>query len=74
MAKIHKQEKKIYQGCAVETLCEGPCSEQHRKVYDPTRKDVVVCPAYYKFTYEKPRRRPGSRKRSTKKLVMRELR
>jgi hypothetical protein len=75
MSKLHKVEKEIYEGCAVQLLCEGSCRYEHRKVYDPVTKNVKICPAYYRFTFEKKRHRPGSRKRSQKgKLVMRELR
>jgi len=75
MAKLHKVEKKIYEGCAVQVLCDGTCRYEHRKVYDPETKKVTICPAYYKFTFEKKRSHPGSRKRGQKgKLVMRELR
>ena len=46
MAKIHKVPGKIYEGCAVETLCEGLCKKQHKD----------DCPAYYRFTYDKRKR------------------
>lgn len=73
MAKFHKVEKKIYEGCAVESLCDGPCRYEHRKIYNPATKDVQVCPAYYRFTYEKPRARRGQKIKANK-LVMKELR
>ena len=75
MAKIHKQEKVMYEGCAVESLCEGECRRQHQRIYDPATKDVLTCPAYYKFTFEKVRQPIGSRKRGkTNKLTMKEMR
>jgi len=75
MAKIHRQEKVIFDGCAVETLCEGPCRMEHQRIYDPETKDVQICPAYYRFTFEKVRQPIGSRKRGKKnKLTMKEIR
>jgi hypothetical protein len=58
MAKIHKTPGEVYEGCAVETLCDGPCRKQYRR----------GCPAYYKFTYETRRRGPET------KLIYKELR
>jgi len=65
MAKIHRVAKRVYEGCAIgyETLCDNPCKELHK----------VGCPAYYRFTYDKPRSGYGQRS-SKKKLILRELR
>ena len=75
MAKIYRQEKVIYDGCAVEALCDGICRMQHQRIYDPETKEVSLCPAYFKFTFEKKRPIFGSRKRGQKnKFLMKELR
>jgi hypothetical protein len=51
MAKIHRTPGEVYEGCAVETLCEGLCKKLHKR----------GCPAYYKFTYETRRRGPETK-------------
>jgi hypothetical protein len=65
MAKIHRVAKKVYEGCSIsyESLCDSPCRELHKD----------GCPAYYRFTYEKPRSDYGQ-KSGKKKLELKELR
>ncbi len=65
MAKFEKIAKKVYEGCGIayETLCDNPCKDLHKS----------GCPAYYRFTYDKPRG-GFSRSKTKKKLILREMR
>ena len=58
MAKIHRKPGKVYEGCAVESLCDGLCRKLHKS----------GCPAFYRFTYEIRKRGPET------KLIYKELR
>lgn len=66
MGKFERIAKKVYEGCAIayEVLCDNPCKDLHK----------VGCPAYYRFTYDKPRGGYGQRSRGKKKLILREMR
>ena len=51
MARIHKEVGKVFEGCAVESLCDGDCRKKHKD----------DCPAFYRFTYEEYKREGESK-------------
>lgn len=68
--------KKIIEGCAVNKLCVDPCRKDHKSKYNPATKEVLQCPAYYRYYMEKRKieTRRGFIRKKREKWVKVELR
>ena len=66
-----REKKEILEGCAVDTFCDGTCRTNHRRNYDPVKKETLQCPAYYRNYMEetRPESSGGGRGRKSKKRV-----
>jgi len=56
-----RKERNIIEGCAVDRLCDDPCRKDHKRNYDPVKKETSQCPAYYRYYMEKQRVEVGRR-------------